>query len=242
MKIISKYILGLILLGYFNMSPYAKNISIQQSEQVIVEKYADLDFYTVNQDIEQDVVNLIQQNTASFAYSFPKLTEHLRLKMNKSPDQLLKFYTFDVGGGGTMGEFSSYVQMKSVHSSQLQAIDTGYISKVLQVKVGLQPIYLLQSYYKSDTCHGMYQIQAFKKQAQNLVPVRIFKTKKQHLSSIEVDYDCHYDEQRQGTYIRISKDLNAIDIKLLDEKSHPTGQYLRYVRTASGYQYQGVVK
>lgn len=242
MKIISKYILGLILLGHFNMSPYAKNISMQQSEQAIVEKYADLDFYTVNQDIEQDVVDLIQQNTTSFAYSFPKLTEHLRLKVNNSPDQLLKFYTFDVGGGGTMGEFSSYVQMKSAHSSPLQAIDTGYISEVVQVKLDLQPIYLLQSYYKGDSCHGVYQIQAFKKQAQNLVPVRIFQTKKQRLSSIKVDYDCHYDEQRQGTYIRISKDLNAIDIKLLDQKGHPTGQYLRYVRTASAYQYQGVVK
>ena len=59
------------------MTLYAENISIQQSEQVIILKYAALDFYEVNQKIEQDIVDLIQKNTASYAYSFPKLTENL---------------------------------------------------------------------------------------------------------------------------------------------------------------------
>ena len=242
MKIISKCIFSLILFSSFNMTLYAENISIQQSEQVIILKYAALDFYEVNQKIEQDIVDLIQKNTASYAYSFPKLTENLRLKINSSPDRLLKFYTFDVGGGGTMGEFSSYVQMKSRPSSKLQAINTGYILNIDQVKMGTQPIYLVQSYYKGDSCHGLYQIQAFKMHAQALTPAPIFQTKnKKQLSSIEVDYDCHYDEARQGSYIRVSKDLKYVDIKLLNQNSQPTGQYLRYTRGKSAYQYQGVV-
>lgn len=243
MKIISKLTLSLILLCHFNMALYAKStVSITQAEQVIDRKYAALDFYEVNQDIESDVVSLIDQNPESYAYSFPLLTEKLRLKTHYSPGQLLKFYTFDVGGGGTMGEFSSYVQLKSSKPTRVQAVDTGYILKIDQVKIEQQPIYLVQSYYKGDSCHGVYQIQAFKKQAQSLVSTHIFKSKKKKLDSIEVDFDCHYDEERNVPYIRVSKDLKYIDIKLLDQKSQPTGKYLRYQQTSMGYDYTGVVK
>ena len=242
MKIISKCLLGVFCCAHFNMALYAKNISIQQAEQAIDQKYAVLDFYAVNQQIENDVVDLIRENAESYAYSFPKLTENLRLKINASPDQLLKFYTFDVGGGGTMGEFSSYVQMKSSKSTKLQPLETGYILKIDQIKLGAQPIYLIQSYYKGDSCHGLYQIQAFKMHAQALTAIPVFQTKNKQLSSIEVDYDCHYDEEQRGSYIRVSKDLNKIDITLLDQNSRPTGKYLRYQRSNTGYQYTGVTK
>lgn len=49
MKIISKCLLGVFCCAHFNMVLYAKNISIQQAEQAIDQKYAALDFYAVNQ-------------------------------------------------------------------------------------------------------------------------------------------------------------------------------------------------
>ena len=78
--------------------------------------------------------------------------------------------------------------------------------------------------------------------AQALTATPVFQTKKQQLSSIEVDYDCHYDEEQRGSYIRVSKSLNKIDIILLDQNSRPTGKYLRYQRSNTGYQYTGVTK
>ncbi|MMZ71690.1 hypothetical protein D1872_352200 [compost metagenome] len=44
------------------MALYAQNISIQQAEQAINQKYAALDFYAVNQQIENDVIDLIREN------------------------------------------------------------------------------------------------------------------------------------------------------------------------------------
>jgi len=52
MKIISKCLLGVFCCAHFNMALYAQNISIQQAEQAIDRKYAALDFYAVNQQIE----------------------------------------------------------------------------------------------------------------------------------------------------------------------------------------------
>ncbi|MNZ03561.1 hypothetical protein D3C78_202390 [compost metagenome] len=62
MKIISKCLLGVFCFTYFNMALYAQNISIQQAEQAINQKYAALDFYAVNQQIENDVIDLIREN------------------------------------------------------------------------------------------------------------------------------------------------------------------------------------
>ena len=41
---------------------------------------------------------------------------------------------------------------------------------------------------------------------------------------------------------RVSKDLNKLDITLLDQNSRPTGKYLRYQRSNTGYRYTGVTK
>ena len=45
MKIISKCLLGVFCFAHFNMAIYAQNISIQQAERAIDQKYAALDFY-----------------------------------------------------------------------------------------------------------------------------------------------------------------------------------------------------
>ena len=62
MKIISKCLLGVFCFAHFNMDLYAQNISIQQAEQAIDRKYAALDFYAVNQQIENNVVDSIREN------------------------------------------------------------------------------------------------------------------------------------------------------------------------------------
>ncbi|MEG1235353.1 MAG: hypothetical protein RSE18_16180 [Acinetobacter sp.] len=78
--------------------------------------------------------------------------------------------------------------------------------------------------------------------AQVLTATPVFQTKNKQLSSIEIDDDFHDEEERQASYIRVSKGLNKIDISLLDENSRPTGKYLRYQCSNTGYQYIGVAK
>ena len=90
--------------GFLNHS-YANTTTLTALEQQIYTKYAVQDFYTVNQQLESDVVKLIEKNADSYTYRFPKLTENFGLTIRYTPDQLLKTYTFDVGGGCTMGTY-----------------------------------------------------------------------------------------------------------------------------------------
>ncbi|OTG66100.1 hypothetical protein B9T28_07585 [Acinetobacter silvestris] len=227
--------------GFLNHS-YANTTTLSTLEQQVYTKYAAQDFYTVNQQLESDVVKLIEKNADSYAYRFPKLTNSLGLTIHYTPDQLFKTYTFDVGGGGTMGTYSSYAQFKNAPKKKLQTIEAGFIRSVDQVTMSGQPIYLIQSYYKGDSCVGAYKIQAYKQQRNQLNPVQIFQTKTKKLDTIGVDYNCQYDAERKGDYIRVSKDMKFIDINLLDQNTKPTGKYLRYQKTTNNYQYIGVVK
>ncbi|OTG67871.1 hypothetical protein B9T25_07785 [Acinetobacter sp. ANC 4470] len=242
MKKISK-IAGFIVLsvGFLNHS-YANTATVSALEQQIYKKYTGQDFYTVNQQFESDVVKLIEKNADSYTYRFPKLTNGLGLNIHYAPNQLFKTYTFDVGGGGTMGTYSSYAQFKNAPKKKLQAIEAGFIRSVDQVTMSGQPVYLIQSYYKGDSCVGAYQIKAYKQQKNQLNPVQIFQTKSKKLDTIRVDYNCQYDADRKGDYIRTSKDLKFIDIKLLDQNTKPTGKYLRYQKNNNNYQYVGTVK
>lgn len=242
MKEISK-IVGLMVLSIGCLSQsYANTTTLGTQEQQIYKKYSQQDFYTINEKLETDVVKLIEKNANSYKYSFPQLTENLNLNIHYAPDQVFKTYTFDVGGGGTMGTYSSYAQFKNAPKHKLQSIETGFIRNINQVTLSGQAIYLIQSYYKGDSCVGAYQIQAYKQQKNQLHSVPIFQTKTKKLDTIRVDYDCQYDTERKGDYIRVSKDMKFIDIKLLDQNTKPTGKYLRYQKMNSHYQYVGTVK
>ena len=227
MKKISK-IAGFMLLsiGFFSHS-YAGNRTLTAVEQQIYTKYADQDFYSINQQLESEVLKLVEKNADSYAYSFPRLSETLGLSIHYSTDQLFEIYTFDVGSGGTMGKYSSYVQLRNPSKNKLQAIEAGFIRSVDQVTLSGQPIYLIQSYYKGDSCVGAYQIQTYIKQKNQLNSIPIFQTKTKKLDKIQVDYDCRYDAQRKADSILVSKYMRFIDIKLLDQQARPTGNYLR---------------
>jgi len=157
----------------------------------------------------------------------------------------LKFYTFDVGSGGTMGEHSSYVQSNNKGKSILTPIETGFILDVKQTVFAQEAVYLAENYYKASSCMGAYAINAFKPTTNGSIQaVKIFQTKKTKLDNISVDYDCHDDNEKGDVpdYIRVDKNLKNIDIMLLDQAYKPQGKYLRYVKTNSAYQYSGVVK
>ena len=219
--------------------------TLAQFESRVVENYKDKSFYDVNQSIETEIVAKIQNDKTSFSYSFPAFQDHYNLRTHYSPDKKIKFYTFDIGGGGTMGEFSSYSQTLIYGKNVVTPIETGFILDVKQSLLNKQPIYLIESYYKGSSCVGTYAIQGFKLLASGEVEVtKIFQTKKSLLDQITVDYDCnhHMGSNDEPEYIRISKDLSTIDILLLNQNFKPLNKYLRYVKKDSAYQYLGTVK
>ncbi|MEF9994884.1 MAG: hypothetical protein RSA22_14875 [Acinetobacter sp.] len=219
--------------------------TLAQFEKKLIKQYEQKAFYEINQDIESAVVAKIKQDPTSFDYSFPNIQDSYSLRIHFSPDKKLKFYTFDVGSGGTMGEHSSYVQSNSTGKSVLTPIETGFILDVKQTAFAQQPVYLVENYYKASSCMGAYAINAFKPNPDgSMQPVKIFQTKKAALNHVEVSFDCqnHQGGQEVPEYIRIDKKLNTIDFLLLNKDGKPLGKYLRYAKTQSNYQYSGVVK
>ncbi len=219
--------------------------TLAQFESRVVNNYKDKSFYDVNQLIETEIVAKIQNDKSSFSYSFPVFQDHYNLRTHYSPDKKIKFYTFDIGGGGTMGEFFSYSQTLIYGKNVVTPIETGFILDVKQSLLNKQSIYLIESYYKGSSCVGTYAIQGFKLLASGEVEVtKIFQTKKSLLDQITVDYDCNHHMGSSDTpeYIRISKDLSTIDILLLNQNFKPLNKYLRYVKKDAAYQYLGTVK
>lgn len=219
--------------------------TLAQFESRVVNNYKDKSFYDVNQLIETEIVAKIQNDKASFSYSFPAFQDHYNLRTHYSPDKKIKFYTFDISGGGTMGEFSSYSQTLIYGKNVVTPIENGFILDVKQSLLNKQPIYLIESYYKGSSCVGTYAIQGFKLLASGKLEVtKIFQTNKSLSDQITVDYDCNHHMGSSDTpeYIRISKDLSTIDILLLNQNFKPLHKYLRYVKKDAAYQYLGTVK
>lgn len=235
--------LVLLLPFIFMSQAYAETLA--QFEKQLVKQYDQKAFYEVNQEIESAVVNKIKQDPSSFNYSFPAFQDHYNLRIHFSPDKSLKFYTFDIGSGGTMGEFSSYVQTQKAGKTVLTPIDTGFILDVKQTQLSQQPVYLVENYYKASSCMGAYAMNAFKPAPTGAVQTfKVFQTKKAQLDAIQVDFDCknHESSDEAPDYIRTDKNLNNIDIMLLDKNYKPQGKYLRYSKKNTSYQYMGVVK
>ncbi|MBH2002205.1 MAG: hypothetical protein I8H98_08050 [Moraxellaceae bacterium] len=219
--------------------------TLAQFEKKLIKNYDKKDFYEVNQKIETAIVNKIKQDPTSFSYSFPVFQDHYNLRIHFSPDKSLKFYTFDVGSGGTMGEYASYAQSKKADKTTLVSIDTGFILDVKQTEFEKQPVYLVENYYKGSSCIGAYAIHAFKPtKTGNIQAIKVFQTKKAQFDHIQVDFDCknHEGSNDVPDYIRSDKSLKNIDFMLLDKDYKPQGKYLRYAKNNKMYQYVGVVK
>lgn len=78
--------------------------------------------------------------------------------------------------------------------------------------------------------------------------MNVFKTKTKALDQINVHYDCNYYPKNiepfdmDRLYIRVSPDLQKIDILLIKPSGELTQNYLRYQKNNNNYQYIGTVK
>lgn len=231
---------GLAFLGVSNV--YANHADLEKFEQQIIQKYKNSDYFAVNGEIEEAISNKISQDSSSLTYEFPNLQKNNYVSIKYSPDKKLKFYTFDVSGGGTMGEWYSDVQYKTNNVIHVDEFTAGSILDIKQVNIGNKTIYLIQSYYKGDSCHGLYNLRAVEIGSKQLLKAYVFEDKNKKSHEIDVEYDCHYDQDRNGasSYLRIHP--KTIDVMLLNENFIPQNKYLRYSLGKTGYRYTGIVK
>ena len=231
------------LCSFVALPSYADINSLKNAEDKILNKYKQADFFEVNGDIMTDVSALILNDADSFKYDFPKLKDAGFVQIQYSKDKKLKFYTFDLSGGGTMGEWDNYVQYYTGSKIHYDEFDAGHVHEVKQVNIQQKPVYLVESYYKGDSCHGAYYLRAVEIGEKQLLKAYVFSAKGKTHHDMSVEYDCRYPENRSAEteYFRIN-DQN-VDVLLLNEKGIPQNKYLRYrLDNKKGYIYSGVVK
>ncbi|CAB1221220.1 hypothetical protein [Acinetobacter bouvetii] len=250
---LNQQILCLAILALLTSHVFAE--SLVQFESNLINQYDKVsltDSYEsegINQEVSLKISNFIQSHPQSFAYNFKKLVSKSMVSIRYSPDQKLKFYTFDISAGGTMREFESYVQFKYKGNVITQALaDSGFIKSIQQTELNKVPTYFISRTYIGSSCVGAYDIQAAQIQNAKYKAVKVFKTKTKALDHIDVSYDCHYYPKNiqpynmNRHYIRVSKNLGNIDILVIKPSGELTPNYLRYQKTKSNYQYMGTVK
>jgi hypothetical protein len=240
MNHVVKLSVAVSMLAFSSLS-FADIAALKKSEDKILKTYKDSDFFEVNGDIMSDISAIIEDDPDSFKYDFPKLNEAGYVHIKYSNDKKLKFYTFDVSGGGTMGEWENFVQYytgKNIHLDEFQA---GYVNTIKQVNIQQKPVYLVESYYKGDSCHGMHNLRAVEVGPKQLLKAYVFATKTKTLHDLDVEYDCHnFDHENYNESFRI--DAKNVDVLLLNENGIPQNKYLRYSLGTKGYTYKGIVK
>ncbi|WP_180164315.1 hypothetical protein [Acinetobacter sp. YH12049] len=235
-------IIGMALCASLPISGFAGSADLQKHESQVIKKYKKLNFYEVNEAIEREIVDVIAADPSSFHYGFTQLEKQGFVHVQYSPDKKLKFYSFDVSGGGTMGEWSSYVQYATGKTQHLDQFDSGYINQILPVNIQNKTVYLVKSYYKGDNCSGLHHLRAVEVGPKQLLKSYVFQTKQKKLDQISVDYDCHYETNRRSgnEYLKISP--KHVDVMLLNQQHQPQYKYIRYSLGSKAFVYQGIVK
>lgn len=221
----------------------AKAQPIQQQEDKIIQASNTPEEEQFKLESKAKLIQLIQKNPMSFDANFQKSIDHDLVRIHQSPDHEVKFYTFDLRDGGTMGNSETLIQYKHqrVYTQKFQA---GYINDVKQVTLNTKPVYLVQSFYKADSCSGIANLRAFTLEKNGVKKAPIFKGQSKAVDEISVEFDCKYDKSNgdRPSEIRISPDLKNIDILLVNKNGVPQNKYLRYVKDQTKFIYQGIVK
>ena len=122
------------------------------------------------------------------------------------------------------------------------------IQRIEQVRIANQTYYLLRGLSIADQCHGTFSLNALKIVGNSVEKANIFIEKDQASDTLEIEYSCAQFSTQWHRYnlgehmIRISHDLKSIDLMELSEDGSLSKNYIRYEKTAQGYQKTGMVK
>ncbi len=238
----SKYIITICISFSFSNLAFADIAELKDFESQLIKQHKNKDFYEINGDLEATISSKLAADPSSFNYDFPKLQKNGYVHITYSPDKKLKFYNFDVSGGGTMGEWSNYVQYQINQHIKFDEFEAARIDQIYQEKIQNNVIYLVQYYDKGDNCIGNYQLRAVEIGKSQLLKSFIFETKNKKLDNISVYYDCSKikDYNKQPDYLRIKP--QTIDILLTDKNDVPQNKYIRYRLGTNSYKFTGYVK
>ncbi|WP_177761103.1 hypothetical protein [Flavobacterium sp. I3-2] len=197
--------------------------------------------------VRENFYKIINENPESLNYDFTKLKEATGIYIATSTDKKFRIYSWNNNSGGTMRFFDQIIQYKGdkkTISNLIVAEDDAqsFISKIYSVKTNKnETIYLTINNSILSTSLVTQSIFAYKIKNNNLDLTKVFKTKKQELSSIHCEFDFFSVVDRPERPVElITLKNNTLKIPLINEKGIVTSKNLIYKWNGNNFIYEGI--
>ena len=241
-------------------APFAKGQSVQDVEDTMLYYIANINRLdtTYGTDGKFDSLDVYDKRLldyltielvklpATLTYDFSKL-KNTGIGILTSDDNIFRIYYWDIGGGAGSHSCDVLVQynnMKSVNVkvlSDVSKMDEFTVSSGLsygdlitqQTKIG-KTIYLATGFQKIAAGLYGYSIQAFAINDSLDTSIKIFKTPKKLLNSIEYCIEASRFNDNHP-WIKISDDKQKIYIPVVTEEGEVTSKFLVYVFDGNNY-------
>lgn len=200
----------------------------------------------LNRQFSDSLVSFVKNNEKTLQYPF-ELLQKEHVYVTTSNDGQFRVYSWDNGMGGTMRFFDQLFQFRSdgkTYAKESYASEDSqtFFSKIYTViNKKNQPVYLAISNSILSSKYVVQYITAYQIKDGSLNETKVFKTKKQLLSTIAVEFDFSSVADRPERPVEvISLNHNLLKIALVDKSSAVTKQNLLYEWDGSVFNYKGI--
>lgn len=200
----------------------------------------------LSREFSDSLADFVKKNEKTLQYPF-ELLQKEHVYVTTSDDGQFRIYSWDNGLGGTMRFFDQLFQFrangKTYAKERFASEDSqAFFSKIYTVQNNVkQPVYLAISNSILSTKYIVQHITAYHVQNGILEEAKIFRTKKELLSSISVEFDFEsVAERRERPVEVISLNKNLLKVALVDKTLSVTKQHLIYEWDGSVFNYKGI--
>lgn len=200
----------------------------------------------LNRQFSDSLVSFVKNNAKTLQYPF-ELLQKEHVYVSTSDDGQFRVYSWDNGLGGTMRFFDQLFQFRSngktyAKESYASEDSQAFFSKIYTViNNENQPVYLAISNSILSSKYVVQHITAYQIKDGSLNETKVFKTKKELLSTINVEFDFSSVADRPERPVEvISLNHNLLKIALVDKSSAVTKQNLLYEWNGSVFNYKGI--
>jgi len=215
-----------------------------------------------------ELTKLILSDTSTMSYPFQLLIDSSGVNITTSQDGNLRFYSWVTPFGGTMFDYGSVFQYRSdgkVFSFAGTPCDydennnfiqsTGYhdngkaFLNIHTVKIENKTYYLVEDWSRYDSQRGVGSINVFTIENDRLKAENLFRTKKDTLSTISIEYNFAnwYFSANNGQgfdwIFSFDEKTNTLYVPLINDDidfGFVTDQYLLYQLKGNYFQYTGI--
>jgi len=200
----------------------------------------------LSREFSDSLADFVKKNEKTLQYPF-ELLQKEHVYVTTSDDGQFRIYSWDNGLGGTMRFFDQLFQFrangKTYAKERFASEDSqAFFSKIYTVQNNVkQPVYLAISNSILSTKYIVQHITAYHVQNGILEEAKIFRTKKELLSSISVEFDFGSVAERPERPVEvISLNKNLLKVALVDKTLSVTKQHLIYEWDGSVFNYKGI--